>query len=99
MTMGDWRPPIIQGVASEGTGVDDLWAEIGRHKGYLSESGELQKRRQKRLLDELRRVMVSKIEHEVKANESGSKWQEVKTQLLKRDIDPYQAAENLLSEG
>ena len=97
MTMGDWRPPIVQCVASEGTGVEDLWAEIAKHKDYLAGSGELERRRERRLLEELRGVMVSKIEREVKASEEGERWQEVKTSLLKREIDPYQAAENLLS--
>ena len=43
--------------------------------------------------------MVSKIEREVKRSESGAKWEEVKNQLLKREIDPYQAAETLLNAG
>ena len=99
MTMGDWRPPIVQCVPSEATGVDDLWTEITRHRLYLEDSGELEKRREKSLLDELRGVMVSRIEREVKASEEGERWQQVKNSLLKREIDPYQAAENLLNAG
>lgn len=99
MTMGAWRPPIVQCVASEGTGVEDLWTEITRHREHLEQSGELARRREKRLLDELRGVLVSKIEREVKRSEEGERWEKVKNQLLKREIDPYQAAENLLNEG
>ena len=99
MAMGAWRPPVVQCVASEGTGIDDLWNEITRHRDHLEESGELQKRRDKRLIDELRGVLVSRLESEVRAGESGEKWEQVKTSLLKREIDPYQAADDLLSDG
>ena len=99
MSMGDWRPPVVSCVASQGEGTSDLWQEITRHRAHLDESGELKKRREHRLIEELRGVMVSRIEREVRASESGAKWKEVKMSLLKREIDPYQAAENLLSEG
>jgi LAO/AO transport system kinase len=99
MSMGDWRPPIVQCVASDGTGVEDLWTEVTRHREYLERSGDLDQRREKRLLEELRGVLVSRIEREVKSGEEGARWEEVKNALLKREIDPYQAAENLLTPG
>jgi LAO/AO transport system kinase len=99
MSMGDWRPPIVQCVASDGTGVEDLWTEVTRHREYLERSGDLDQRREKRLLEELRGVLVSRIEREVKSGEEGARWEEVKNALLKREIDPYQAAENLLTAG
>jgi LAO/AO transport system kinase len=99
MSMGDWRPPIVQCVASDGTGVEELWTEVTRHREYLERSGDLDQRREKRLLEELRGVLVSRIEREVKSGEEGARWEEVKNALLKREIDPYQAAENLLTAG
>jgi LAO/AO transport system kinase len=99
MSMGDWRPPIVQCVASDGTGVEELWTEVTRHREYLERSGDLDQRREKRLLEELRGVLVSRIEREVKSGEEGARWEEVKNALLKREIDPYQAAENLLTPG
>ena len=37
---GDWRPPVLQTVASTGQGIDELLAEVDRHAAWLQESGE-----------------------------------------------------------
>ena len=33
--LGDWRPPIVDTVASSGDGVDDLWTAITDHRAHL----------------------------------------------------------------
>ncbi|HET6964284.1 MAG TPA: methylmalonyl Co-A mutase-associated GTPase MeaB [Acidimicrobiales bacterium] len=99
MTMGEWRPPVVPCVASTGSGVDELWSAVRDHRKYLASSGELDRRRERRLLDELRAVLVSRIEHELRTAESGEKWERVTRALLRRDLDPYEAAEDLLAAG
>jgi LAO/AO transport system kinase len=42
---GAWLPPIVPTVASLGKGVAELAAAIDRHRGFLAESGELERRR------------------------------------------------------
>ena len=39
--LGDWRPPVVDTTATSGGGVEDLWAEIARHRAHLVESGTL----------------------------------------------------------
>jgi LAO/AO transport system kinase len=96
--MGNWRPPIVMTTASTGDGAGDLWAEIRRHNRYLTESGELQGRRDRRLLDELRRILVAKIERDVKQMESGATYEEAKRRVLAGERDPYEIAGALLEE-
>ncbi len=36
-----WQPPIIESVATAGTGIDDLLAAIDAHRDYLQRSGSL----------------------------------------------------------
>ena len=36
---GEWRPPIVETVASTGEGVDDVWDEVARHRDHLGSSG------------------------------------------------------------
>ena len=38
---GSWRPPIVKTVASKGEGLDEVVAEIDRHRTWLESSGEL----------------------------------------------------------
>jgi LAO/AO transport system kinase len=85
-------------VAATGDGVADLWGSVRDHRAYLASSGELERRRERRLLDELHDVLVSKIVHDLRTAESGAIWERVKQSLLKREIDPYEAAEGLLIE-
>lgn len=60
-----WEPPIVETVASSGEGVEDLWAEIQRHRTYLNQDGLLESRRADRLRQELRRSVSLRIEEEV----------------------------------
>lgn len=99
MTMGEWRPPVVPCVASTGSGVDELWSAVRDHREHLASSGELDRRRERRLLDELRAVLVSRIEHELRTAESGEKWERVTGALVRREVDPYDAAEDLLAAG
>jgi hypothetical protein len=41
-------------------------------------------------------VLVSKIERDVRAAESGETYERVAASLLRREVDPYDAAEELL---
>jgi LAO/AO transport system kinase len=99
MSMGEWRPPVICCVASTGDGIDELWSAVGAHREHLEASGDLSQRRDRRLLDELRRVMIARIERDVHAAESGELWNRVTTALLSRETDPYEAASQLLDEA
>lgn len=99
MGMGEWRPPVIMTSAAGGEGVDQLWSAIGDHRAYLASSGELERRRSRRLLEELRRVLISSIESDVRSAEAGGAYERVTSSLLRREIDPYDAAAELLSAG
>ena len=97
MTMGEWRPPVVMTSAAGGEGVDELWSAIGDHRAYLADSGELGRRRERRLLEELRRVLISSIESDVRRSESGAGYEAVTADLLARRVDPYDAAARLLA--
>jgi LAO/AO transport system kinase len=46
-----WTPPVLTCSALEGTGLDQVWGEIGRHRDQLTESGELAARRRQQQVD------------------------------------------------
>jgi LAO/AO transport system kinase len=96
MNMGDWRPPVLGCVASTGEGTDELWAAVRDHRSHLDSTGELARGRDRRLLDELRRVVVARIEEGVQTAQSGDLWNRVTDALLLRETNPYDAASQLL---
>ncbi|MEW2499136.1 methylmalonyl Co-A mutase-associated GTPase MeaB [Amycolatopsis sp. CA-161197] len=46
-----WTPPVLTCSALEGSGLDEVWATIGRHRSLMQESGELADRRRQQQVD------------------------------------------------
>jgi len=61
----DWEVPILATEAANGVGVEELLAEIRRHRGVLEESGALERRRQARRTRELRALILAELRREV----------------------------------
>jgi GTPase len=97
-SMGDWRPPVVLTDASGGQGIADLWSRINEHREFLDNSSELERRRHDRILGEFNRVLMWKLDRQVRTLQSGERHRAVRDQLLARDIDPYTAADQLLRE-
>jgi LAO/AO transport system kinase len=93
-----WRPPIVETVASSGDGVSDLWAAVKAHEESLAETGELLTRRSARLEREFRRVLGARIELEVDRLISTDDDQRIMRAVVAHEIDPYEAADELLRE-
>jgi LAO/AO transport system kinase len=92
----DWRPPIVPAIATTGQGAADVWETIGRHRRHLEESGGLSARRQRRLDEELRQIVVRRLERDAYARCGGAEFERLLNQLAERRIDPYTAAEALV---
>lgn len=94
---GSWRPPIIAAVATTGDGVAEVWAAVGAHRRHLAESGQLAERRRRRLVAELREVLIRRVEFDIDRLEGGEAYREVRQRVLDRTLDPYSGADALLS--
>jgi LAO/AO transport system kinase len=97
-TMGEWRPPIVATVGATGEGTDDLWAAIAAHRAYLERTGELDARRQRRLLDELSEVLVRRLEGKIHGLEGGELYDQIRQSVADRSVDPYTGADELLEK-
>jgi LAO/AO transport system kinase len=93
-----WRPPIVPVVATTGEGVDELCAAIDGHRRFLTESGELATRRERRLVGQLREVLIRRVERDIDALQGGQAYQDVRQQVVERSTDPYTAADSLLAQ-
>lgn len=92
-----WRPPVVQTIATEGRGADELWSAIRRHGEWSRESGEFERRRSLRLDQELRRVVNALMAAKVDELATGDAWQRARSSVASRDTDPWTAANDLLS--
>jgi LAO/AO transport system kinase len=94
----DWRPPIVQTIASTGEGVDELFDAIVKHRAHMESTGEAEVRRKARLRDELRGLVAAKMEVRVDAACSGPEFDAAVDAIAARTQDPYAAADALLAE-
>jgi LAO/AO transport system kinase len=64
---GAWRPPILETVASEDRGTDDVWRAIVAHRAHLARTGTIAARQQRLLRLALRRLVLAQLEDRVDA--------------------------------
>ena len=91
-----WRPPIIATVGNTGEGVTQLWDAIVEHRSIIETSGELQKRRDFRLREELREIVARRLELRAREICTGDQWESLQDGVLGRTIDPWSAADEML---
>jgi LAO/AO transport system kinase len=95
-SLGAWRPPIVDTIASTGDGLVELWGEVARHRAYLRESGLLERRRADRMTHELRRVLMARSAATIDELASGEEFASAVKALAAGELDPYQAADRLM---
>ncbi|MBI1843742.1 MAG: methylmalonyl Co-A mutase-associated GTPase MeaB [Actinobacteria bacterium] len=94
--LGSWRPPIIETVAVQSKGVDDLWRAIGEHRAHIESTGLLAERRARRLRDELRSIVLYRLEEKALSLTSGAAFERLHADVVARRIDPYSAADEII---
>ena len=92
-----WRPPIVSTVAHEGRGVGDFWDAVGRHRAFVEHDGTLAKRRDARMRQELREIVTVRLERRAREICTGEVWDRVTLDVLARRVDPWSAADSMLS--
>ncbi|WP_254862403.1 methylmalonyl Co-A mutase-associated GTPase MeaB [Halovivax gelatinilyticus] len=53
----EWRPPIVETIATDGVGVDELIDEFAAHADHLRDTGEGDKRTRRRHAEEIRTLL------------------------------------------
>jgi LAO/AO transport system kinase len=90
---GDWKPPIVSTVAVKGDGIDELVSRLDEHWSWLAATGELKRRRQARAREELTALAFAALRGRL----AGSRLDELAGQVADGTLDPFQAADELLS--
>jgi LAO/AO transport system kinase len=95
---GEWRPPVLKTVATTGAGVSELVAAIAQFRAH-SQGGQAARRRARsefRLRELVSHRFMNHLERDVlAAGELGS----IVDQIAARELDPYTAANQLLSRA
>src|SRR5262249_36614741 len=94
--LGEWRPPIGPTVAARDEGVDALWQAVLDHRAHATKSGLLERRRERRLRDELRTIVVSRLDARARELSQGDEYDRLEADVLGRRLDPWSAADEML---
>jgi LAO/AO transport system kinase len=91
-----WKPPIVMTVAQDGQGLDDVVAELDRHRSWLASSGELERRRARRARDEIEAIAVTALRARWGDVHGRSELDGLAAAVVNGETDPYAAADELL---
>jgi LAO/AO transport system kinase len=94
---GEEHPPVLRTVATDGTGVDALWAAILSSAQSDRPGGETrQRRRQER---RLRRLVTDTVRRRLEVAIGKTELDTMVARMLAREIDPHAAADALVEIG
>ena len=94
----EWRPTILETVATSNSGTEDLWEAIVQHRKFI-EDGQLDDHRRLRMRVELDKVLSATVRGRIGVLARGAAYEEQVDALLGLTTDPYRAAEALLSSS
>jgi LAO/AO transport system kinase len=92
----EWRPKILETVATKGTGTDELWETVVAHRAFLHD-GRLEQHRRQRTRVELDKVLAAMARTRVTELAHGDAYEAQIDALLAGATDPYRAADTLLT--
>lgn len=94
-----WTPLIVQTVAAEDKGIDELITSVTDHFKHLQTSGELAIRRRKRSEAELLEILKSRLVHYVMSEDKmRGQFDSYVDEIARRERDPHEAAARILDE-
>jgi LAO/AO transport system ATPase len=94
---GAWRPPIVKTVAARGEGVDDLLAALEKHRAWMDEHGELDRRRRIRAAAEIEAIALGTVKLRFAQVLGSAALDAAAGRVVEGDTDPYTAADELVA--
>jgi LAO/AO transport system kinase len=93
----DWEVPVLRTEAIEGEGVEELADAIDAHRAQIQAAGTLEERRRRNLMREVLGLATVRMQRELERSVRGdAEVAEMLDQVVRRELDPASAAEQLL---
>jgi LAO/AO transport system kinase len=93
-----WEPPIIQTVATHGTGIHELLAAVEEYHEFLGNTDHHGGRRLKLFQNRLLKMLRDRLTQDILEKVPESKMRSLAKQMMNRQKDPYTIVKGLLSE-
>jgi LAO/AO transport system kinase len=92
-----WRIPIVPTVASKGDGLADVVEAIDTHHRWMTEHGELERRRTARAAAEVESIALATLRNRIGDLRGGDALDQFAKRVMTGELDPYTAAETLIA--
>ena len=93
---GDWREPIVKTVAVRGEGMAELIEAIDKHRDWMERSGELARRRRRRVRDEIEAIAATALRRRFGDVHGDARLDVLAEKVLTGELDPYAAADEII---
>jgi len=94
----EWSPPIVKTSTVTGDGIPELWEAVERHRSFLTDSGELERRRSRRILTEVEAMVAERLRARASGLLRSEALDGLAAALAERSLDPYAAADQLMAQ-
>lgn len=91
-----WVPPVISTIATLGEGVGEVWDAVQAHRSHVLGTGELDRDRERRVADELERLLFERLISRVRGACSGEVFDGLVRNVVRHEVDPWTAVDRLL---
>jgi LAO/AO transport system kinase len=92
-----WRPPVLTMSALEGTGLEELWQTIERHRQVLTDAGEFEARRRAQQVDWTWQMVRDTVLDRMLSNPAVRKARAgIERRVLTGELTPALAAQQIL---
>jgi LAO/AO transport system kinase len=90
-----WMPGIIKTVAAENKGMDEVLAEIERHRKFMEDQNLFLKKREKQAKNRIKEIVENKIREELWSESGEKSLNSTVEKVILGNLSPYHIAEEI----
>ncbi|GAB46997.1 methylmalonyl Co-A mutase-associated GTPase MeaB [Mobilicoccus pelagius] len=92
-----WRPPVLKTIADRMEGVEDVLEGIDKHMAWMTEHGELDRRRRARAAQEIEAIVLAQLRARMGDLRGGHGIGDLAAAVVAGETDPYRAADDIVA--
>jgi LAO/AO transport system kinase len=96
-TAAGWKAPIVSTTAVTGDGIGELVTAIDKHRAWQAGSGQLAVKRAARAREEISAIAIAELRQRMGGLPGESRLDELADRVVAGELDPYAAADELIS--
>ncbi|WP_313566029.1 methylmalonyl Co-A mutase-associated GTPase MeaB [Mobilicoccus sp.] len=92
-----WRPPVLKTIADRSEGIDEVLEGIEKHFAWMTEHGELERRRRARAADEIEAIVLGQLRARMGDLRGGNAIDDLSAAVVAGETDPFRASDEILA--